>query len=155
MIQRTTVLLAALAIATVGIAAPAGANEACHTINATGTGQDVGGFATVAQIRDGGLLQGTTAAQFVPGDLIGGVLPFTGDIVFTTNRATLTVGLSGMFDLGTGFFSATGPVTGATGKLSGATGTLEFEGIQNFLDGTFTETVNGEICVDLGGNGKR
>ena len=48
-------------------------------------------------------------------------------------------------------------MSGATGKLDGAIGTLTLAGVQNLLDpaGSFTETVSGEVCVDLGGNGKR
>lgn len=154
-IRRVSVLLTVLVLSTVGLAAPASAGESCHTIKAKGVGQDVGDFATVAQIQGGGLLQGTTAAQFVPGILNGTELAFSGDIVFTTNRATLTVSLSGTFDLATGFFTAAGPVTGATGKLAGASGMLAFEGVQDFAAGTFTETVTGEICVDLGANGTK
>jgi hypothetical protein len=151
--RRTAILLAVTLLASVFLAGPAGAGVSCHTINAKGIGQDVGGFATIAQIQGGGLLQGTTAAQFVPGDLNDTELAFTGPIVFTTNRATLTVSLSGTFDLVSGFFAATGPVVGATGKLAGAEGTLAFEGVQDFATGSFTETVRGEICVDLAANG--
>lgn len=63
-----------------------------------------------------------------------------------------TVTLSGTFDLTTGEFSVAGPVTDSSGKLAGAFGDLTFEGVQDVADptGAFTETVTGEICVDLG-----
>jgi hypothetical protein len=112
---------------------------------------------TVAQIRGGGLLQGTTEAAFqVTGSTPTGIA-FAGKITFTTNRGTLTVDLDGTLDLTTGDFAASGDVSGATGKLDGATGTLTLAGVQNLLDpaGGFIEAVSGEICVDLGGNGKQ
>ena len=82
---------------------------------------------------------------------------FAGDVTFTTNRATLTVDLDGTLDLTTGAFVASGDVGASTGKLAGATGTLTLAGVQNLFDpaGSFTETVSGEICVDLGENGKK
>ena len=158
--RRSIVLLVVLLLATMVVAVvPANAGESCHNINARGVGQDQGGGATTAQIRGGGLLQGTTEAQFFFTDTTPPVFEFVGDITFTTNRGTLTVSFvapdEGTFDLNTGAFAAAGDVTGATGKLEGARGSLTFEGIQNFSDGSFTETVTGEICVDLGGNGKR
>ena len=121
----------------------------CHKINARGVGEDLGGGATVAKIFGGGLLQGTTAAQFIITDISGTVASFEGTVTFTTNRATLTVTITGTLDLGTGAFSASGPVTDAKGKLEGATGSLAFDGIQDLATGTFEEVVVGEICVDL------
>ncbi len=49
-------------------------------------------------------------------------------------------------------------MSGATGKLDGATGSLTLAGVQeDLLDpaGSFTETVFGEVFIDLGGNGSR
>lgn len=145
-------------------AGPATAAVSCHQINATGTGQGAapqpgdppGLIRTVAQIRGGGLLQGTTEAAFqVTGPTSTGIA-FAGDITFTTNRGTLSVDLDGTLDLATGDFRASGDVSGAAGKLGSATGTLTLAGVQDLLDpaGGFTETVSGEICVDLGGNSK-
>lgn len=101
-------------------------------------------------------MQGTTEAAFqVTGSTPTGIA-FAGDITFTTNRATLTVNLDGTLDLATGEFGASGDVAEATGKLAGATGTLTLAGVQDQLDpaGSFTETVSGEICVDLGGTAR-
>jgi hypothetical protein len=144
---------------------PATAGVSCHPVDAKGAGEGApsqagdppGLIRTVAQIRGGGLLQGTTRAAFqVTGSTAAGIA-FAGDITFTTNRATLTVDLVGTLDLSTGEFAASGDVNGATGKLDGATGSLTLAGVQNLLDpaGSFTETVSGEICIDLGGNGSR
>ena len=144
---------------------PATAGVSCHPINAKGAGQGAptqagdppGLIRTVAQIRGGGLLQGTTKAVFQVTAPTPTGIAFAGDITFTTNRATLTVDLDGTLDPTTGEFAAWGDVSGATGKLDGATGSLTLAGVQNPLDpaGSFTETVSGEICVDLGGNGSR
>ena len=163
--RRMAVLALLLPLLTLGQAGPATAVVSCHLINATGAGQGAppqagdppGLIRTVAQIRGGGLLQGTTEAAFqVTGSTPTGIA-FAGDITFTTNRGTLTVDLDGTLDLTTGDFAASGDVSGATGKLDGATGTLTLAGVQNLLDpaGSFIEAVSGEICVDLGGNGKQ
>ncbi len=114
-----------------------------------GNGQDLGAGSTTAQIVGGGLLHGTTAGTFA---IVGGappVLAIAGTVVFTTNAGTLTVGVSGTFDVSTGAFSSAGPVTGSTGKLEGATGSLTLEGVQDLGTGAFTERVTGSICVDL------
>ena len=136
------VLLAAPVQATTG-------GQSCHKINAKGVGQDLGGGSTTAQIVGGGLLHGTTAGAFA---IVGGAPPafaIAGTVVFTTNAGTLTVGVSGTFDVSTGAFTSTGLVTGSTGKLEGATGSLTLEGVQDLGTGAFTETVTGSICVDL------
>jgi len=75
-------------------------------------------------------------------------LDLVGTVVFT-NKATLTVAVSGTFDTGTGEFAASGPATAATGKLAGATGNLRLAGVEDLSTGRFTETVQGNICVDL------
>jgi hypothetical protein len=71
-------------------------------------------------------------------------------VVITTQQATLTVTVVGTFNVATGNFSATGPITAATGKLAGATGTLLLEGEEDLSTGKFVEDVTGLICVDLG-----
>ncbi len=154
--RRTLSVVIAVALTVVAPATVFG-GASCRNINATGVGQDHGGGQTVGQISDGGLLQGTTAASFAITGISGTVASFAGPITFTTNRATLTVDLDGTLNLTTGEFSASGDVSEGTGKLDGATGTLTLAGVQNLSDpaGSFTETVSGQICVDLGENGKR
>jgi hypothetical protein len=121
-----------------------------HKIHAKGVGQDLGGGNTQARIIGGGLLSGTTTAHF---EITGGSPPvflIVGDVTFTTNQgATLTVHISGTFDVASGEFSASGPVTGSTGKLAGATGILTLSGVEDFSDGTFVEDVSGSISVNL------
>ena len=77
------------------------ADMSCHRINSRcGTGS--GGGATEAQIIGGGLLEGTTAAQFIITGVSGTLASFEGPVTFTTNRATLTVTVTGTFDVLTG-----------------------------------------------------
>ena len=163
--RRVAVLALLLPLLMLVQAGPSTAGVSCHQINAKGAGQGVppqagdppGLIRTVAQIRGGGPLQGTTKAAFqVAGSTPTGIA-FAGDITFATNRATLPVDLDGTLDLTTGEFAASGDVSGSTGKLDGATGTLTLAGVQDLLDpaGSFIETVSGEICVDLGANGKK
>jgi hypothetical protein len=121
----------------------------CHKINAKGVGQDLGGGMTEAKIIGGGLLHGTTQGSFA---ITGGappVLSIAGPVTFTTNKGTLTVTITGTFNVATGDFMASGPVTAATGKLAGTIGTLVLDGIEDLTTGTFAEDVSGLICVDL------
>ena len=147
-LSRLLLLLAALSLAVV---APTAVDAAvsCHRIDASGVGQDQGGGNTVAQISDGGLLQGTTAAAFTITGLSGTLASFVGTITFTPNRATLAAQVAGTLDLATGAFNATTSSLSGTGKLEGATGGLVFAGVENLLTGTFTEVVAGQVCVDL------
>jgi hypothetical protein len=142
-------LLLVVIVGTLVMASHAEAAESCHKINAKGVGQDLGGGMTEAQIVGGGLLHGTTEGNFIITGFSGTVASFGGTVEFTTNHGTLTVTVAGTFDVTTGEFSASGPVTGATGKLAGATGSLSLEGVQDLSDGSFVEDVTGEICVDL------
>ncbi len=141
-------LVIAFAMAAVAPAVALG-STACHSVDATGVGQDLGEGRTVAQISDGGLLQGTTAASFQITGLSGTVASFAGTITFTTNRGTLTATVAGTLDLATGAFSATSSSLSGTGKLAGASGSLVFNGVENLATGTFTEVITGSICLDL------
>jgi hypothetical protein len=138
-----------LSLCTLLLSTPVQAGISCHTINARGVGQDLGGGNTVARITGGGLLHGTTAASFTVTGLSGAVASFEGNVTFTANRATLTVTVEGTLNVVTGAFQASGPVTSSTGKLADATGNLTFEGVQDLATGRFEEQVTGEICVDL------
>jgi len=122
-------------------------DDDCHRIRARGVGQDLGGGNTTATITRGGILNGTTSAHF---DITGGtppVLTFAGTVAFTTPNGTLTVMIAGTFNVATGAFRASGPVTGGTGAFTGARGRLRFVGNQDLATGAFTETVRGRICL--------
>jgi len=125
-------------------------DDECRRVSAIGVGQDLGGGNTTATISRGGILNGTTTAHFEITGGTGPVLTFAGTVVFTTKKGTLTVGIAGTFNIATGAFAASGPVTSGTGAFAGATGTLNFAGVENLTTGTFTETVKGRICLDDG-----
>jgi hypothetical protein len=127
---------------------PASAAVSCHVISAKGVGQDLGNGNTTANVIDGGLLQGTTTASFTATGISGTVVSLAGTVTFTTNNGVLTVTVAGWFDLATGQFFVSGPVTAATGKLAGATGTISFAGTE-VSTGAFTENISGGICADL------
>ena len=143
-----TILIAAALVAALAWPAAATAGVSCHTINAKGSGHE-SNFQTTADITGGGLLHGTTEASFTPTGLSGTTLSFTGTITFFVNGGTLTATLTGTFDVTTGAFEATTTSISGTGKLAGATGTLTPKGVEDLATGDFTETITGEICVDL------
>jgi hypothetical protein len=136
-------------VASLMVAGQAQAAVSCHKINAKGVGEEVSGGQTVAQIKGGGFLQGTSEANFEVTDVIPPLATIEGTISFTTNKATLSVDVAGFFNIETGEFFAAGDVSAATGKLAGASGHLEFNGVQELATGEFEETITGEICVDL------
>ena len=148
-LRKLVDLFLVIVAASLIVASSAHAAVSCHKINAKGAGQDLGGGVTEAQIIGGGLLHGTTQGLFA---VTGGLPPdlsITGPVTFTTRQGTLTVTITGTFNVATGNFVASGPVTSATGKLTGATGTLLFDGQQDLSTGRFVEDVKGLICVDL------
>src|SRR5687767_12532071 len=53
-------------VATLIVAGQVQAAESCHKINAKGVGEEISGGHTVAKIKGGGLLQGTSEAFFAP-----------------------------------------------------------------------------------------
>lgn len=140
-------ILAVLLTSVAGAATSARSNGQveCHKVKASGVGQDLGGGNTTATISHGGVLNGTTAAHF---DITGSPPVFTieGTVLFTTKKGTLTVGPTGTFNVSTGAFDASGPLTGGTGRFEEATGTLSFSGVEDLSTGVFTETIKGRIC---------
>jgi hypothetical protein len=157
-------LAALVLVASVGAAASPAAASApaelarrnCTAVEAAGTG--VFDFITNtgrADIAAGrGLPVGTTFGgpfTFTP-TTAPDVVALSGPVVFTAKLGditlgTLTIATTGPFDTVTGEFTLSGPVTGLTGILRGVTGTITLTGVQNFLDGTFTETVTGTLCA--------
>jgi hypothetical protein len=139
-----SLVLGLSALLTIG---PANAAGSCHKINAKGVGQDVGNGVTQAQVIGGGLLHGTTAGNFAITGINAGVATIVGTVQFTVNKATLTVSVAGTFDTNTGAFSAAGPVASATGELADATGSMSFNGVESLSGGSFTENIDGAICL--------
>ena len=152
--KRGTILLVLVSLALAGAAAaPAHGAVSCHRINAkgTGVGQDLGGgqVQVTAQVIGGGLLHGTYEASFTIVGFSGTVASFEGPSVFTVAGGTVTAQVTGTLDVTNGQFQATSTSITGTGRLDGATGSLTFSGVQNLVTGSFTETITGEICVDL------
>jgi hypothetical protein len=123
------------------------ATSFCQRVYATGVGQDNFDGTTQAKIYGFGVLVGTTTASFAPTGQNGNVLSLGGDVVFKTYHATLTVTVSGTADLSTGEFTLSGPVTSATGLLKRTTGNLTFNGVEDFVRGSFTERITGTLCL--------
>jgi hypothetical protein len=148
-------LAALMTVGALSLAAPgvAHADVECHEIDATGVGQQTGPTTTVATIRGGGLLTGTTAGVFTVTPVSETEFLLDGTVTFTVNRATLAVDVAGTLEFTDPpslelEFDVTSTGMSGTGRLAGATGELRLTG-EGADDGSFTETVTGEICVDL------
>ncbi len=91
----------------------------------------------------------TTKAGFTPGGVVEGSLAFAGPIVFTplSSTSTLTANVQGDVNLTTGKFRATSTSVTGMGALSGISGSLTFIGTQDFVEGSFTETITGTLCL--------
>ena len=151
--KRGTILLVLVLLAVAGAAPAAHGAVSCHRINAkgTGVGQDLGGgqVQVTAQVIGGGLLHGTYQSSF---QIVGFSFPlasFEGPSVFTVQGGTLTAQVPGTLDVTNGRFQATSTSVTGTGRLTDATGSITFSGVQDLVTGSFTETITGEICVDL------
>jgi hypothetical protein len=136
--------------ATACLLVPAGqalAGTSCDKVDAKGVGEQRDGGRWTADIKGDGVLSGTSEGQFELTGVDGADLSFKGDVKFDTGNGTLTATVDGSFDLSSGKFSASGPVTDSSGDLSDATGDLELKGIEDLRDGSFVADVTGEICV--------
>jgi hypothetical protein len=131
------------------LAGSASADERhCREIHARGTGQDMGGGVTHAEIRGSRLLRGTTDALFTIVSVQGTVAMLVGTVNFTVRHGTLAVGVVGTFDLSSGKFRALSTSLSGTGRLAGASGSLVFDGTEDLSTGAFTEVLTGDLCLD-------
>jgi hypothetical protein len=145
---------AVLVAAAVLVPAPADAvprtvdHQRCAPVEATGSGQDLGGGRTEATLSVAGVPVATSAATFTIGAVNGTVASFTGPIVLTPvlGPGTLTAQVAGTFDLSSGAFRATSTSLSGTGPLKKVTGALTFAGVEDLGNGSFTETVTGQLC---------
>ena len=129
-------------------AVPGGsATERCTGFHAKGTGVDSGLGTTTATLYRGQREFATSVGTFTLGVEVDGVLPFTGTIVLTNDKGTLTAPVEGTLDTATGWFSAASTsLTGTDGYVD-TTGRLRFRGVEDLTDHTFTEHVYGKFCV--------
>jgi hypothetical protein len=148
--------------ATVLAAAPgrAEAKGQCHKINTTLTSvADFTTFTTTGEIKSG-FLKGTTVFT---GDgaslaLITSVpsppvepftFSYTGDLVVTTPKGTLTTRGVGVFKFSPfGLGSQFDRVIGGTGFFEGAEGHLYFDIVTDETGAVFTNQVTGEVCLE-------
>jgi hypothetical protein len=128
----------------------------CTAVEATGAG--VFDFATSTGTADIAVIRGLPVGTTFGGPFTFSatsdpdVVALSGPVVFTAKfreitLGTLTIATTGPFDTVSGEFTLAGPITGSTGILRGVTGTIKLSGVQNFIDGTFTETVTGTLCA--------
>jgi hypothetical protein len=137
---------------------PAEAEVECEEIEATLTSTaDLSTFTTAGTIR--GDLRGTTsftgdASSLTPisgpsSPPLNSTFSYTGDLIITTRKGTLTTRSIGVFELvpfgvGTQFDR----VISGTGKFQGATGLLYFNFTANSDLSGFTSSVAGELCLE-------
>ena len=78
------------------------------------------------------------------------VLSYTGPVVYTTDKGTLTLKATGVLDQVSLVFTEIQQVTGGTGDFAGATGTLFLSGSSTGTLPTgvtpFSSDVSGEVC---------
>ena len=163
-VTRMLVMVAAV-VALVAAASPATANTPstststagptiCLPVRLTGTGDGLpddgsGSIRTEARIFFASVPVATTEATFTP-ELppAGGVLSFTGPIVFTprAGTSTFTAQVQGTVDLDSGKFRAQSTSITGTGVLAGISGSLTFAGTQDLASGKFAESIRGSLC---------
>ena len=124
----------------------------CRALHAFGEGMDNGDNTTSATLyRARGKRElGTTVGTLVPGEIVDGVLSFTGNLVFTGTTGTtgtLDALLEGTFDTSTGDFAATSTAVTGTDAYADVTGKLRIRGTQDLATGEFTEHLVAKLCV--------
>ncbi len=122
----------------------------CLTVDATATGQNLGGGQTTSTIAHAGIFNGTSTAQL---QITGGTPPVVtvvGTGVLATDHGTLTVSTAGTFNQATGAIDLTGQVVAGTGIFAHATGMLTFAGVVDLATNTFTNRITGTVCLAHG-----
>jgi len=159
--RLTSILVFSLLLAVCGnnvLWSEAEEQEECETIKATQVvTADLSTFTTTGTIS--GDLKGTTAFTGDATSLtpisaastppLSPTLSYTGTLVITTKKGTLTTRAVGIFE-SVPFGSGTqfDRVIGGTGKCEGATGLLFFSFTANADLSGFTSAVTGELCLD-------
>jgi hypothetical protein len=151
--RHSAALLITAGLFTAGVVAPAdaipggSATTRCTGFHAKGAGVDDGMGTTIATLYRGRREFATTVGTLVLGVEADGVAPFTGTIVLTNDKGTLSAAVEGTLDTATGAFAAASTsLTGTDGYVD-TTGRLRFRGVENLTDQTFTEHVYGKLCV--------
>ena len=139
----------------VGVVAPAdalpggSATERCTGFHARGVGDDLGSGHTVATLYRGNREFATSDGLLVLGvaDPVTLVAPFTGTIVLTNDKGTLSATVEGTVDTVSGDFAAVSTGVAGTDGYADTTGRLRFRGTEDVTTGEFTEHVYGKLCV--------
>lgn len=148
--------LATGALLAAGLASPADAagkghayghlKSHCRALHATGVGTDNGDGTTSATLYQGDRAIGTSEGMLA-GEIVDGMLAFTGTIVLTTSRGSLEATVEGTFDTVTGDFAARSVDISGKGPMKNATGRLRLAGTQDLVTGEFTEVVQAKVCT--------
>ena len=98
---------------------------------------------------DAGWLKGTLTARFTITGAIGDAFTIESVGTIATKHGAIDVRTTGTLSYTTAttvVFAADGPLTGGDGKYAHATGHLNFTGSADLGAGTFTETIDGDVC---------
>jgi len=138
---------------------PAEAGDNCYKIITTQSASLLPPFNTEGEVKSG-ILKGSTnftgdESSITPiSDLTtppfssGGVVSYTGELLFTTRKGTLTTQGVGVFELGPfGRGNQFDRVIEGTGEFDGATGFLYFDFEADESGNNFASTVTGTICI--------
>ena len=152
--RHSAALILTAGLLTAGMVAPAdavpgcSATDRCTGFHARGVGQDNGGTSTATLYRGQrvfALSDGTLALGSVdPATLVAS---FTGTIVLTNDKGTLTATIEGTVDTVSGDFAAVSTDVAGTDGYADTTGRLRFRGTEDVTTGEFTEHVYGKFCV--------
>jgi hypothetical protein len=149
--------LATGAVLVAGLVAPADAltgkghayghlKSHCRALHATGVGTDNGDGTTSATLYQGDRTVGTSEGVLA-GEIVDGMLAFTGTIVLTTSKGSLEAAVEGTFDTVTGDFAARSVDISGKGAMKNAAGRLRLAGTQDLVTGEFTEVVHAKVCT--------
>jgi hypothetical protein len=149
--RHSAALLVSAGLFTAGIVGPAYAvphgspTSRCTGLHAKGAGVD-GGMGTTATLYRGQREWATSVGTFTLTGEEDGVATFTGSIVLTNDRGSLTAPVEGTLDTTTGRFASLSDAVTGTGEYADTTGRLRFRGVED-SDMTFSEHVYGKLCV--------
>ena len=151
--RHSAALLLTAGLFSAGVVAPADAVpggskvERCTGFHAKGTGVDAGGSTTATLYRGHSEFATSVGTFTITGTDPDGVASFTGTIVLSNDKGTLTAPVAGTLDTATGRFAATSTSLTGTDGYADTTGRLRFRGVEDLTELTFTEHVYGKFCV--------
>lgn len=149
-------IIACVSVLLITVLAWQPSSKGCHKINAKGKGFATSftptGATTVADIIGGGIINGSTTAVFTNTefDMSTGDQSFVGTLEVITKHGTLSFDVVGELNVNTGAFTSDAIATDGSGRFNGATGNLFLDGQFNPANGSFTEDISGEICLNPG-----